>query len=150
MPMPGVPIPLPPAAVPGTAENKVLAEATIRAIQAASEAVGNVYGRCAQALGRAWDRMFSENGDGQDSQGTATPEPAVNGQRPTKTPNTGTPGSTVVNPGSGQERTYGPDGKPLVDTDWDHDHGHGVPHRHDWVDGVRGPGVPIDAPKPKR
>jgi RHS repeat-associated protein len=62
MPMPGVPIPLPPAAVPGTAENKVLAEATIRAIQAASEAVSNVYGRCAQALGRAWDRMFNENG----------------------------------------------------------------------------------------
>jgi hypothetical protein len=61
--MPGVPIPLPPAAVPGTAENKVLAEATIRAIQAASEAVGNVYGRCAQALGRAWDRMFSGGGN---------------------------------------------------------------------------------------
>jgi hypothetical protein len=58
--MPGLPIPLPPAAVPGTAENKALAEATIRAMQAASEAVGNVYGRCAQALGRAWDRMFSE------------------------------------------------------------------------------------------
>ncbi|WP_457336924.1 RHS repeat domain-containing protein [Rhizobacter sp. P5_C2] len=66
-PMPGLPIPLPPAAVPGTAENKVLAEATIRAIQAASEAVGNAYGRCAQALGRAWDRMFSEGEDsGQD------------------------------------------------------------------------------------
>ena len=59
-PMPGLPIPLPPAAMPGTAENKVLAEATIRALQAASEAVSNVYGRCAQALGRAWDRMFSE------------------------------------------------------------------------------------------
>jgi RHS repeat-associated protein len=68
MPMPGVPIPLPPAAVPGTAENKVLAEATIRAIQAASEAVSNVYGRCAQALGRAWDRMFSESGEGADEQ----------------------------------------------------------------------------------
>lgn len=59
-PMPGLPIPLPPAAVPGTAENKVLADATIRALQAARDAVGNAYGRCAQALGRAWDRMFSD------------------------------------------------------------------------------------------
>jgi RHS repeat-associated protein len=75
MPMPGVPIPLPPAAVPGTAENKVLAEATIRAIQAASEAVSNVYGRCAQALGRAWDRMFSENGDGANSPELKPTEP---------------------------------------------------------------------------
>jgi hypothetical protein len=68
MPMPGLPIPLPPAAVPGTAENKVLTDATIRAIQAASEAVSNVYGRCAQALGRAWDRMFSGNGEGADGE----------------------------------------------------------------------------------
>ena len=74
-PMPGLPIPLPPAAVPGTAENKVLAEATIRAIQAASEAVSNVYGRCAQALGRAWDRMFSENGDGAGKPELQSTEP---------------------------------------------------------------------------
>jgi hypothetical protein len=53
----------------------VLAEATIRAIQAASEAVGNVYGRCAQALGRAWDRMFSENGDGANSPELKPTEP---------------------------------------------------------------------------
>jgi uncharacterized protein RhaS with RHS repeats len=69
------------------------------------------------------------------------------GQRPSKTPNTGIPGSTIVNPGSGQERTYGPDGRPLRDVDHDHDHGQGVPHQHDWVDGVRGPGVPVPPPE---
>lgn len=55
-----------------------------------------------------------------------------------RTPNTGTPGSWVTNPGSGQERYYGPDGRALIDIDWDHDHGQGVPHQHDWVDGKRG------------
>ena len=70
------------------------------------------------------------------------------GQRPSKTPNTGPPGSTHVNPGSGQERTYGPDGKPAVDVDRDHDHGQGVPHKHDWVDGQRGPGQPVSPPAP--
>ena len=75
---------------------------------------------------------------------TLAAEPAAgNGQRPSKTPNEGVPGSTIVNPGSGQERTYGPDGKPLRDVDWDHDHGQGVPHAHDWIDGKRGPGVPV-------
>jgi len=73
-PMPGLPIPLPPAAVPGTAENKVLAEATIRALQAARDAVGNAYGRCAQALGRAWDRMFSESNSEDSSGSQAEPE----------------------------------------------------------------------------
>ncbi len=60
-----------------------------------------------------------------------------------KTPNTGEPGSVHVNPGSGQERKYGPDGKPEYDIDWDHDHGQGVPHGHNWDDVTRGPGVPI-------
>jgi hypothetical protein len=93
--------------------------------------------------------MFSEGAGGE---AVAGPELAASssGQRPSKTPNTGTPGSTVINPGSGQERTYGPDGKPLVDIDWDHDHGQGVPHRHDWVNGIRGPGIPVEKPKPKR
>jgi RHS repeat-associated protein len=67
----------------------------------------------------------------------------ITGQRPSKTPNTGIPGTTVVNPGSGQTRTYGLDGKPVEDIDWDHDHGQGIPHRHPWIDGVRQPGVPI-------
>lgn len=76
----------------------------------------------------------------------------VDGQRPTKTPNEGTPGSTYINPGSGQERKYGSDGKPVQDIDHDHDHGQGVPHIHDWgrdANGrpVRGPGRPVD-PKP--
>ncbi|MGO4503838.1 RHS repeat-associated core domain-containing protein [Dyella sp. 2YAF14] len=69
---------------------------------------------------------------------------APSAQRPSKTPNTGAPGTTYTNPGSGQQRTYGPDGKPLFDVDYDHDHGQGVPHTHDWTDGVRGPGVPFN------
>ncbi|WP_275938811.1 RHS repeat-associated core domain-containing protein [Methylocystis parvus] len=64
-------------------------------------------------------------------------------QRPSKTPNEGEPGSCHVNPGSGQERTYGPDGQPLYDVDYDHDHGQGVPHAHNWVDGIRGEGYPV-------
>ncbi|MBK8631683.1 MAG: RHS repeat-associated core domain-containing protein [Sphingomonadales bacterium] len=43
------------------------------------------------------------------------PRPAP--QRPSKTPNTGKPGTTHRNPGSGQERTYGPDGKPSRDVE---------------------------------
>ncbi len=66
----------------------------------------------------------------------------------TKTPNDGEPGSCHVNPGSGQERKYGSDGKPEYVIDWDHNHGQGVPHGHNWGRGpngqpVRGPGVPI-------
>jgi uncharacterized protein RhaS with RHS repeats len=52
--------------------------------------------------------------------------------KPNKTPNKGEPGSTHVNPGSGQERQYGPDGNPAYDIDWDHDHGQGKPHGHNW------------------
>ena len=55
-----------------------------------------------------------------------------------KTPNEGEPGSVHENPGSGQERVYGPDGKPLYDIDWDHDHGSGVPHSHNWQPGPNG------------
>jgi RHS repeat-associated protein len=66
-----------------------------------------------------------------------------------KTPNEGEPGSCGVNPGSGQERKYGADGKPDYDIDWDHNHGQGVPHAHNWGRGpngepIRDPvGVPI-------
>ena len=60
-----------------------------------------------------------------------------------KTPNEGEPGSTHINPGSGQERKYGPDGKPEHDIDWDHDHGQGVPHAHNWDGNNRGPGYPV-------
>jgi RHS repeat-associated protein len=79
------------------------------------------------------------------------PRPAP--QRPSKTPNTGKPGTTHRNPGSGQERTYGPDGKPSRDVDRDHDHGQGVPHEHRWTRGpdgtpVRGPGQPLPPPPP--
>lgn len=71
-----------------------------------------------------------------------------NEQRPSKTPNTGTPGSTFINPGNGQERKYGNDGKPEYDIDWSHDHGQGKPHGHNWDRGsngepIRGPGVQI-------
>lgn len=54
-----------------------------------------------------------------------------------KTPNKGEPGSWHTNPGSGQERLYGPDGRPAVDIDWDHDHGQGQPHPHNWGPGGR-------------
>jgi hypothetical protein len=52
-----------------------------------------------------------------------------------------------VNPGSGQTRKYGSDGRPVRDVDYDHDHGQGVPHVHDWTRGkdgrpIRGPGRP--------
>jgi len=63
----------------------------------------------------------------------------------TKTPNEGEPGSCHLNPGSGQERKYGSDGKPEYDIDWDHDHGQGVPHGHNWDNGKRGPGVPVSS-----
>jgi RHS repeat-associated protein len=56
----------------------------------------------------------------------------------TKTPNTGNPGEWHTNPGSGQERLYGPNRKPEVDIDWDHNHGQGQPHPHNWgPDGAR-------------
>ena len=60
-----------------------------------------------------------------------------------KTPNSGEPGEWVTNPGNGQERLYGPDGKPEVDIDWSHDHGAGKPHAHNWDRGRRGRGVPV-------
>ncbi|EJL82616.1 RHS repeat-associated core domain protein containing protein, partial [Herbaspirillum sp. CF444] len=65
-----------------------------------------------------------------------------------KTPTQGAPGSTYVNPGNGQERRYGNDGKPEYDIDWHPDHGAGTPHGHNWdklPDGsrTRGPGVPL-------
>lgn len=73
----------------------------------------------------------------------------VYSQRPSKTPNQGTPGSRHVNPGSGQIRDYGKDGLPIKDIDYDHDHGQGVPHAHDWHyddngTPVRGPGRPVE------
>jgi RHS repeat-associated protein len=65
-----------------------------------------------------------------------------------KTPNTGEPGSWHLNPGdgkpgSGQERLYGPSGKPEVDIDWHPDHGAGKPHGHNWDQNGRGPAVPL-------
>ena len=67
-----------------------------------------------------------------------------------KTPNTGVPGSTHVNPSNGQKRKYGDDGKPIKDIDSNHDHGAGNPHVHDWGrdpngNPIRGPARP---PKP--
>ena len=60
-----------------------------------------------------------------------------------KTPNQGPPGGWITNPGNGQERLYGPNGKPEVDIDWHPDHGQGTPHGHNWGDGRRGPGIPL-------
>jgi len=78
----------------------------------------------------------------------------------TKTPNSGPSGGWLTNPGSGQERLYGPNGQPEVDIDWDHDHGQGQPHAHNWgpngrevPDGgfspwPRGRGDPASCPRP--
>jgi RHS repeat-associated protein len=68
-----------------------------------------------------------------------------------KTPNEGAAGSWYTNPGSGQMRLYGNDGKRAVDLDFDHDHDHGqgVPHAHNYsinpLGGplIRGPGLPF-------
>lgn len=66
-----------------------------------------------------------------------------------KTPNVGEPGTWYTNPGSGQMRMFGDNGKPVVDFDFDHDHGQGVPHAHNWGldplsgERVRGPGLPM-------
>lgn len=93
--------------------------------------------RIGQELQQRWNDLFapimSEDGAGQ---------------RPSKTPNKGEPGEWVKNPGSGQERLYGDDGRPSVDIDADHDHGQGNPHAHNWDrddkgSPVRGPGNPV-------
>jgi hypothetical protein len=39
-----------------------------------------------------------------------------------KTPNNGEPGTWYTNPGSGQMRLYGNDGKGYIDLDFDHKH----------------------------
>ncbi|MDR6633743.1 HK97 family phage prohead protease [Phyllobacterium sp. 1468] len=74
---------------------------------------------------------------------------AVLSHRSSKTPNEGTPGSRYKNPGNGQVRIYGSDGKPIKDIDSNHDHGYGIPHVHDWErdengKAVRGSGRPFD------
>jgi hypothetical protein len=54
-----------------------------------------------------------------------------------KTPNLGDPGTWYTNPGSGQMRLYGDDGKPVLDLDFDHVHNGLQPHAHNWNNGVR-------------
>ncbi|SAL37897.1 hypothetical protein [Caballeronia telluris] len=50
----------------------------------------------------------------------------------------GPPGTWVENPsGSGQLRLFDVNGNAAVDIDFDHDHGFGVPHSHNWDNGVR-------------
>lgn len=69
----------------------------------------------------------------------------------TKTPNTGETDSWHTNPGSGQERKYGPNGERQYDIDWDHQHeGQTSPHGHNWgADGKReDDGVPL-SPLPR-
>jgi RHS repeat-associated protein len=108
-------------------------------------------------LGQLADHIMGteEHSDATKSNGAETGaginEEVVNGKS-TKTPNEGVPGSVHVNPGSGQRRLYGEDGKPLKDIDVDHDHGQGKPHVHDWgrdENGMptRGPGRPYDPAK---
>jgi hypothetical protein len=54
-----------------------------------------------------------------------------------KTPNLGEPGTWYTNPGSGQMRLFGDDGKPALDLDFDHVHNGLQPHAHNWTNGVR-------------
>ncbi|CAE6745407.1 MULTISPECIES: hypothetical protein [Paraburkholderia] len=69
-----------------------------------------------------------------------------------KTPNEGEPGTWYTNPGSGQMRLFGSNGRPVVDIDYDHDHGQGLPHAHHWtIDPFsgnlkRGPGLAMPMP----
>jgi len=65
-----------------------------------------------------------------------------------KTPNNGEPWSWYSNPGSGQMRLYGNDGKGYVDLDFDHAHGGVKPHAHNWVDGNRDWAVVPFSPMP--
>ena len=60
-----------------------------------------------------------------------------------KTPNLGEPGSWYTNPGSGQMRLYGNDGKPVLDLDFDHVHNGLQPHAHNWTNGVRDGGSAV-------
>ncbi|WP_429576317.1 hypothetical protein [Paraburkholderia sp. UCT70] len=54
-----------------------------------------------------------------------------------KTPNEGEPGTWYTNPGSGQMRLFGDDGKPVVDLDFDHFHNGMKPHAHNWNGSAR-------------
>jgi hypothetical protein len=54
-----------------------------------------------------------------------------------KTSNTGEPGAWYINPGSGQMRLFGHDGRPVVDLDFDHFHNGLKPHAHNWSGSVR-------------
>ncbi|WP_213779397.1 hypothetical protein [Caballeronia sp. dw_276] len=65
-----------------------------------------------------------------------------------KTPNNGEPGSWYTNPGSGQMRLYGSDGKGYIDLDFDHPHGGVKPHAHNWVGGNRDWAVAPFSPMP--
>lgn len=107
-------------------------------------------------LGQAADHvMGTEEHSDATKPGGATAGNGTSGTadgKSTKTPNEGTPGTVHVNPGSGQRRLYGDDGKPSKDIDHDHDHGQGTPHVHDWgrdENGTptRGPGRPYDPAK---
>jgi RHS repeat-associated protein len=68
-----------------------------------------------------------------------------------RTPRQGPPDTTVHypgdKPGTGTDRTYGPDGDAVKDIDSGHDHGAGDPHAHDWDHSgdkpKRGPGRPL-------
>ena len=71
----------------------------------------------------------------------------------TRTPAKGPPDTTVhypgEKPGTGTDRTYGPDGRAVQDIDRGHDHGAGDPHAHEWdwsgAKPQRGPAQPLPA-----
>jgi hypothetical protein len=60
-----------------------------------------------------------------------------------KTPNLDEPGTWYTNPGSGQMRLFGSNGKPVVDLDFDHVHNGLRPHAHNWGPNGRDTGYDV-------
>jgi hypothetical protein len=148
---------------------ETMAEAQARniAARAASEgtstlaaAVVSVVSAVASALPSLGDDDAFDLGDVTEIGGVNTPlgdaAPFEFGDMPSfgdsfnivKTPNNGEPGAWYTNPGSGQMRLYGNDGKGYVDLDFDHAHGGVKPHAHNWVDGNRDWAVVPFSPMP--
>jgi RHS repeat-associated protein len=99
----------------------------------------------------AWAGEEGGNDEGESELRTKEAEhenEEVCGEEPPRSlPYRGEPNSSAAldrGNGTGQIREYGPDGLPTRDFDFGHDHGFGDPHAHDWVEGLRGPGRPIE------
>ena len=120
------------------------------ALTCGAAAAGTVYlgvRVAADAIRLATENQSSTSpvAEGQEETKSNESEPCTVPRR--SLPREGDPNSTAVldrGNGSGQIRDYGPDGEPEKDFDFGHDHGFGDPHAHDWIEGVRQPGRPIE------